>query len=450
MENTNKTSLSNVLKFVIPSLIGIFFFIMPISQNGELTIPIAILSNFLLESLGDATPVIMAYLIVLSALGSLLVKIAKPAFIMRSPFLHSLFNVSPLWTFIRVLGAILALMTLYQLGPEWIYSDAIGGTLLYSLLPTLFATFLFAGLLLPLLLNFGLLEFVGYSLTKVMRPLFKLPGRSSVDTLASWLGDGTIGVLLTSKQYEEGFYTKKEAAIIGTTFSVVSITFCLVIISEVDLTGYFLPFYGTIILAGVACALIMPRIPPLSRKEDTFINGKPRSEEDENVPAGYTPVSYGFEQAVSHAEKNRFSSVFKEGIQNVIDMWLGVAPIVMAVGTIGLIIAETTPFFQWLGLPFIPILELLQIPYAAEASETMLVGFADMFLPAIIGSGIESELTRFVIAALSVSQLIYLSEVGGLLLGTKIPVSLKDLIIIFLLRTIISLPIIAAIAHLIF
>jgi len=73
-----------------------------------------------------------------------------------------------------------------------------------------------------------------------------------------------------------------------------------------------------------------------------------------------------------------------------------------------------------------------------------------MFLPAIIGSSIESELTRFVIACLSVSQLIYMSEVGGLILGTKIPVSFFQLLIIFLLRTIISLPIIAVCAHMIF
>lgn len=75
-----------------------------------------------------------------------------------------------------------------------------------------------------------------------MRPVFRLPGRSSIDCVASWLGDGTIGVLLTSKQYEEGYYTKREAAIIGTTFSVVSITFSLVVISQVNLGHMFVPF----------------------------------------------------------------------------------------------------------------------------------------------------------------------------------------------------------------
>ena len=49
-----------------------------------------------------------------------------------------------------------------------------------------------------------------------------------------------------------------------------------------------------------------------------------------------------------------------------------------------------------------------------------------------------SEITRFVIGALSISQLIYLSEVGGVILGSKIPVSLGKLFMIFLIRTAIT------------
>ena len=59
-------------------------------------------------------------------------------------------------------------------------------------------------------------------------------------------------------------------------------------------------------------------------------------------------------------------------------------------------------------------------------------------------------MTRFVIAAMSVTQLIYMSEVGALLLGSKIPVNILELFIIFILRTLITLPVIAGVAHLIF
>jgi len=131
-------------------------------------------------------------------------------------------------------------------------------------------------------------------------------------------------------------------------------------------------------------------------------------------------------------------------------MWFGTLPVILAMGTIALIIAEYTPVFKLLGLPFIPLYTLLQIPEASLASQTVIVGFADMFLPSVIASSIESELTRFVVAATSVSQLIYMSEIGSIIMGSKIPVSLKDLFLIFLERTIVSIPVIAAIAHIIF
>ncbi|MEI5908279.1 YjiH family protein [Bacillus spongiae] len=452
---TTKFKLTHVMKFLLPSLLGIFLFMIPIPNplGDGVSIPIAILSTFLQDNIGSLIPAIMTILIIVTATATLVAKLFKPTFIIQQPFLNNLFNVSITWVFIRLFGAIFAVMTLYQIGPELIWEPNTGGLLLADggLLSILFSVFLFAGLFLPLLLNFGLLELFSALLTKLMRPLFKLPGRSSIDALASWLGDGTIGVLLTNKQYEDGYYTKKEAAIIGTTFSVVSITFSLVVITEIGLESYFLPFYGTVALSGIAAAIILPRIPPLSRKPDTFINGQVREKNDEAIPTGQSPLSFGFSKAVEQGRKNSSVGIFfKDGMKNVLDMWLGVAPVVMAIGTIALVIAEHTPIFSYLGYPFIPLLELLQIPEAQAASETIVVGFADMFLPAIIGSGIESELTRFVIACLSVSQLIYLSEVGGLILGSKLPLSLFNLFVIFLLRTLITLPIIVAIAHLIF
>jgi nucleoside recognition membrane protein YjiH len=443
------------LRFIIPSLLGIILFIIPIPLEGEdgITIPIALLSGWLQEQIGTFVPAIMTGLILLTVLGTFITKFGQPAFIKKSPFFHSLFNVPIVWVIVRVLGAVFAIMTLFKLGPEWVWSDATGGLLLSAegLLTILFSVFLFAGLFLPLLLNFGLLELFGALLTKVMRPIFGLPGRSSIDCLASWLGDGTIGVLLTSKQYEEGYYTKRDAAVIGTTFSVVSITFCLVVISEVGLGSYFIPFYAAVSLSGLVAAIVLPRIPPLSRKPDTYYNDQEGKDTMEVIPEGYTRFGYGYTSALAQAKRNNsVTKFFADGMKNVLDMWMGVAPIVMAIGTTALIVAENTPFFEWIGVPFIPLLELLQIPEAEAASKSILVGFADMFLPAIFASGIESELTRFVIASLSVTQLIYMSEVGGLLLGSKIPVDFKDLVIIFLQRTFLTLLIIVAIAHMIF
>jgi nucleoside recognition membrane protein YjiH len=90
----------------------------------------------------------------------------------------------------------------------------------------------------------------------------------------------------------------------------------------------------------------------------------------------------------------------------------------------------------------------MQIPEASQAAPAMLIGFADMFLPAILGSNIESELTRFVVGAVSLTQLIYMSEIGVMLIRSSIPVNVGQLFLMFIIRTIITLPIVVLIAHL--
>lgn len=449
-----KFTLSTWLLFLIPSILGVFLFIIPVPTNEGWVVPIALLANLVAGYIEPIAPWIMLIILLIAAIGSLFSITRKVNEHHTVTFFDRLFNVNLFWTIVRIVGAVFAAMVLFQVGPEAIRSEDTGGLLLApdGLLSFLFTIFLFAGLFLPLLMNFGLLELFGTMMVKIMRPLFRLPGRSSIDALASWVGDGTIGVLLTNTQYVQNKYTQREAAIIGTTFSVVSITFAIVVIQEVGLGQYFLPYYGTVILTGIILALIMPRIFPLAQKPTTFMNGDPQDTMSEEVPEGYNVVSHGVENALSKADENKsVGEFFKDGFKNVLDMWIGVAPVVMAFGTVALMLATYTPVFTILGKPFEPYLNLLGIPEAAEAAQLMVVGFADMFLPAILADGmIQSELTLFVVATMSVTQLIYMSEVGGLLLGSRIPVNILDLIVIFLLRTIIALPIVAGIGHLLF
>src|SRR5699024_6878394 len=348
--NKGTYNLLDHLKFIIPSLLGVLLFMTPVKTEDGFTIPIGILANWIQGVLANQLSLIMMLIIIITAIMTVTARIIGEDKFNKTPFFQQLFYVSPFWTITRVIAAVFAIMVYFNIGPEAVYSEDTGGTLLGDggLLHVLFSVFLFAGIFLPLLMNFGLMEFFGTLITKVMRPLFKLPGRSSIDALASWIGDGTIGVLLTSKQYEDGYYTKREAAVIGTTFSVVSITFTLVIIEEVGLGHMFVPFYLTVLIAGFVAALIMPRIPPLSRKEDAYMNGAV-GKKDDTIPEGYTTFSYGYKKALDRAkQETNVGNFFKEGAQNVLDMWLGVAPVVMTFGLIALIIAEYTPVFEWL------------------------------------------------------------------------------------------------------
>lgn len=173
----------------------------------------------------------------------------------------------------------------------------------------------------------------------------------------------------------------------------------------------------------------------------------------ETVPAEYkNTVQYGMALAMKRVSEHKGIGEFiSNGCRNSAQMWFGVLPTVMCIGTVALAVANYTPVFEWLGIPFRPLLSVLQVPDVNEAASTMIVGFVDMFTPSILIAGTDAcSITRFIVAVISVTQVLYLSEVGGLILASKLPLNLPEMFIIFLERTIISLLVVCPAAHLLF
>lgn len=451
-----KTNKKSLLNFLIPSIIGIIIFMIPVKFDGEWTIIVKIFADFIAKTIGDYLPALCTIIITISFVMSVLASF-NVKFIKENKLLDQTFSVTPVWLVLRILGFIVVWMVVLKdklnLGPffDMIVADESATFILNDLLTSLVIIFVIASMLLPLLLDFGLLEFIGAIFTKIMRPVFLIPGRAAVDCITSWIGDGTLGVMLTANQYESGYYSAKEAAIISTNFSAVSITFSLIVLSQVDMVDYFGVYYLLVCLVGIVCAIIVPRIPPLSLKKDDYVVESNHSNKDlsENYSSS---VQYGLDLAIKRAESHKGIGEFlKNGIENAFGMWFSVMPIVMIIGTASLVLANNTQVFEILGKPFLPLLNFLKVPESLAASKTMIVGFSDMFTPSIIAaSTIQSQMTKFIVATISVTQLIYLSEVGGLILASSIPVNLFELFVIFIERTIISLLIVAPIAHLLF
>ena len=451
-----KTNKKSLLNFLIPSIIGIIIFMIPVKFDGEWTIIVKIFADFIAKTIGDYLPALCTIIITISFVMSVLASF-NVKFIKENKLLDQTFSVTPVWLVLRILGFIVVWMVVLKdklnLGPffDMIVADESATFILNDLLTSLVIIFVIASMLLPLLLDFGLLEFIGAIFTKIMRPVFLIPGRAAVDCITSWIGDGTLGVMLTSNQYESGYYSAKEAAIISTNFSAVSITFSLIVLSQVDMVDYFGVYYLLVCLVGIVCAIIVPRIPPLSLKKDDYVVES--NHDNEDIAENYnSSVQYGLDLAIKRAESHKGIGEFlKNGIENAFGMWFSVMPIVMIIGTASLVLANNTQVFEILGKPFLPLLNFLKVPESLAASKTMIVGFSDMFTPSIIAaSTIQSQMTKFIVATISVTQLIYLSEVGGLILASSIPVNLFELFVIFIERTIISLLIVAPIAHLLF
>ena len=438
-------------RFLGPSVAGMLVFLVPIPTADGIDIGIGIVTGLVRELAGDALPAVVTAVVCASAATSLYGLLARPRWRREPGDLARAFAASPVGAAVRVVGAAVACMVLFDAGPNWITSGETGGVILRDLATVIFAVFLFASVLLPLLTEFGLMEFVGTLAQHAFRPLLTLPGAAAVDCAASWFGSSTVGVVITAKQYDAGRYTQREAAVIALNFSVVSVAFAKVIVDFAGLSAHFFAFYGALLVSGAAAAIVTPRLPPLSRKQDRYATADARAHQDDPDPAGSGPLSLGLRRARARAAKSpSWTTLLRAGAATTFDIWFGLLPLVVTVGTLSLAAATHTPAFDWLSYPLVFLVEILGLPEARAAAPALLVGFADQFLPVVLAQGIDSELTRFVVACASATQLVYMSEVGAFLIRSNLPVGFRDLLAVFLLRTAITVPICALVGHWVF
>lgn len=442
-----KVNAKNLFKFIVGSAFGILMFLVPIPQGDSFTTLLDYLKSFLKNLFGPSLPYILVVMITGSALLSLYDYICKPDWIRKNHYLSKAFSTTPFYLVSKILGAVITCMVVFHAGPEFVISADTGATIV-DLGGTLFCIVLGFSFILPFLTDCGIMEFLGVILKPVVRPLFHVPGRASIDLIASWFGASNAAVILTREQYMKGFYTKREAGYIMTNFSLVSIPFCLLIADTVGIANLFPAFYLCICLVGIILAVIIARIPPIRTIPDTYQEnvGKQLNEE---VPQEKGMLDYAVELSCRRAEKFHAKGVLSSGLEVVMGMLFDLIPIVVSWGTLALILATYTPFFDWISYPMGLYLKLFGVEEAFSVAPAALVGFTDMFIPALLITGVQSVKTKFVIGVLSLVQIIYLTEVGTIIIKSEIPLNLWKLFLIFMERTLIAIPLIVLFANLV-
>ncbi|MBC7323061.1 MAG: YjiH family protein, partial [Acetomicrobium sp.] len=101
-------------------------------------------------------------------------------------------------------------------------------------------------------------------------------------------------------------------------------------------------------------------------------------------------------------------------------------------------IATYTPIFQWISLPFAYMLELVKIPEAYKVAPAFVLAFADQFLAAVIGATCTTVAAKFMCACISATGLIYMTEIGVLILNSSIPLDFPKLTAIYFMRAVLS------------
>ena len=434
-------------KFLVPSALGALLFLVPFNVDGVTKVLLGVIAGWINSSSGEYMRTFCAFVFVSSAIITPVYTLGPAALRKRFKSLSHVFEVGPFAVLMRVAGGLFCAMTFLQIGPQWIIGADTGGTAYFTIAAIIFCLIGTGAMLMPLLTDYGLLEFIGTLLRPFFQKVFGLPGRSTIDALASWVGSSSIAVLVTSRQYEGGFYTAREAAVIATNFSVVSVPFVFLIANVAGIGEHGGTLYAAMVIIGVICALITPRLPPLSRMPNQYYAPVGQQIKEQAI-TGVSTLQWAKHEALQRAASGpSLKDMLRSGVTTTFDLFFAMMPVAMTIEFFALAVYYHTDILHVLTLPLVPVLELLAVPEAAAAAPGLVIGFLDQFVPAIIAGNIASPITSFVLAGLSVTQLIFMAETGVLIYRSKIPLPILSLAAVFVIRTIIALPILAAIAH---
>lgn len=411
------------LKMSLFAFIGIFVFFATVTINGKTSIPLDHLVSFVSNNFSAH---LKYYALLMIVAGSIF------------PFYKKTWNsssVAVVLSIFKILGSIFVFMYFFKIGPNFLFEKDMLPFLFEKLVIPISIIVPIGAIFLSFLIDYGLLELVGVFMHPLMRKIWKTPGKSAVDAVASFVGSYSIGLLITGKVYKKGGYTAKEAAIIATGFSTVSVTFMIIVANTLKIMSFWSPFFWTTFLVSFLVTAITARLYPIKQMEHNPID----LDVDKIDKKGKSTFQFALDNGIDVFIKsgNLFENI-KNNSRDGVFITMSILASIMSIGTCGLLLAEFTPFFGVLGFIFYPIVLLLQIPNPLEFSQAIASSLAEMFLPALMLVDASLE-ERFIGAIVCISSILFFSASIPCVIATGIPISIKQLVIIWFERVVLTL-----------
>lgn len=447
-----KKDLRPTLKFLFAFATGAFFFLFPVQYEGQTTIPLDVLLGVIQSTSLIAVEIFVLFVLfagaILTTISMLnnsgttasdkhLLKFVQPEYWQTS---------RPFWAF-RLLAIPLGLSMFFEIGPQWLLSDAIAGTSWDVLMITIVLVIPVGGIFVNLLAELGGLEFIGTLAQPIMRPLFNLPGRSALDSAASWLGSFSIGYYLTRNVFDRGGYNKREVFAICTCFATAnlgSVGAVAAILGVLDIFPILLVMY---MVATLIVAVILVRVPPLSTIPEEYV-AEP-DPEPQFTGTVYDYLRFAFNEGVKTAKKGE--SIPRAAINGFVDGTKLTATIlgtIMTIATTVLLLEAYTGFFDLLAIPIIPLMDILGIPNPETAAIAIIAGAGEYFVGATVA--VEAALlTKVFVVIVTSAQAIFFAASAPMMVDMfdDIPMRFRDLTVILVLRTGLLIPIAAVLTH---
>lgn len=419
----DKYTIENKLKFVCYSLIGIFLFFVPISILGKTTIPLDHIVSYILK-----IPYFKEiYGIILVIIGAIL------------PFYRKNWNkniTSTIFSVLKIFAIPFVIMAITKRGPEFLMNKDVIPFIFSKIVVPVITIVPIGAVFLALIINYGLMEFVGVFMRPIMKPIWKTPGRAAIDAVASFVGSYSVALLITNRVYKEGKYTSKEAVIIATGFSTVSATFMIIVAKTLDLLPVWNIYFWATVFVTFLVTAITARIYPISKKAEEYYEGVEGDIEKEITDNKF---KVAFNEAMETCSKA--DGIIKGTLINLkdgINLAFNIAPSLMAVGTLGIVIANHTPIFSMLAYILYPFTYISGYEEPFLVAKALSLGIAEMFLPAVLVTKLSFEV-RMLVAITCVSEVLFFSASIPCMMATDIPISFKDYLVIWFERVVLSI-----------
>src|SRR5690625_683555 len=172
-----------LFKSIVFSAIAVLVFFIPVKIQGESDILFGFIYNFFQDLFGLFGLWLVMFLMIGNAFLSIYGKFfSKPGSKLNDYYGHD----SLLHTFFYVLGTVYTVIyTMHvtvdsYIGPEMIVGSSTGGTVVPDIVLGVTWIIIVGAFFMPFLLNYGGIDFVGSLMEPLMRPLFKVPGKSAI------------------------------------------------------------------------------------------------------------------------------------------------------------------------------------------------------------------------------------------------------------------------------
>ncbi|MDO4287997.1 MAG: nucleoside recognition domain-containing protein [Eubacterium sp.] len=416
-----------VARFICFSLIGIFLFFIQIPFSEGKKIPIDIFITIIRRTFNDYLPY---FVLLIGFLGMI------DVFFIKKNFKES--KTAIIMAICKAVGFLMIVMSVLKIGPSFLIKPEIGPYTVDLLGGPVGITILVGSLFLPLLLEYGLADALGVLLRPIMRPIFKIPGRTAIVAITAFFGNFALGHIGIEKMYKQGQCTGKESAIVGTGFATASIVTFMVFANMVDIMDQWNQYFILTVISTFGITAITCRIYPLSNIKNTYypdIQPNPEPEYKTNI------LKNTFCEGIKSAE------TAPPLLKNIILQFNETLFVLGGLFTSGmffmagaLIIKDHTNIFTWIGCLFWPFLSIVRIPDMSIAIDACGISILDSMLTTSVGANALQEglplamTTRYFLAILPISMIVFFSGFIPCILSTEIPIKLHELVILWFIR----------------